>query len=271
MIRNEEDFSRIVQARIAPIYFFDEKVPPKEGEKFTYNGTVTLFRNKLNQIYVITCHHVYEHYLEGVRENPNYIAQLGHKLRLKLQERLVYENEKADLCVFFLHEDELKELGTKDNPKGCFRLLADVARFEHEQNKEDPSTWAVHFAGFPGVHKETQKIDERTFVEDFGISLFPIFFSYFPEEPKIALNFSETREAISKGSLPKGSFFQNMEELSEKTINFGGISGCPVFARVKPYEDDLTLLGIVYEGPDGNEKLPENFYARPITVIQDIL
>jgi hypothetical protein len=59
MIRTKEDFYRIVQARIVPIYFFDSKSLPSINGKFTVNGTLTLFK-KREKIFGITNLHVYE-------------------------------------------------------------------------------------------------------------------------------------------------------------------------------------------------------------------
>lgn len=62
MIRSEEDFRRIATSRIAPIYFFDNK-----NKKVIDSATVTFFR-KGDRIYAITNFHVYEKYLEVVKD-----------------------------------------------------------------------------------------------------------------------------------------------------------------------------------------------------------
>lgn len=263
MISSEEDFARIVQSRIAPIYFFDKKSSPQVGEKLTTNGTLTLWKSN-RSCFGITNYHVFKYYLDKKRKNPNYICQIGYKLFINLEERKIFEDEENDLIVFFLHEQELKEIATKGKCKGGFCRLADISLFETEQKLDDPNSWYAHFAGFPCIYKVTEKLSEFVVLEDFGIFLAPAPFACYPR--KIAINFEEARKAIEKGIL-----LSDIGPLDNEKINFGGISGGPFFARHFPYHNDLTLLGILYEGSSGTDLIPEVLYVRPITLIKDIL
>jgi len=103
MIETEADFNMRVQSCIAPIYFFEENGGQlKDTERFTTNGTLTLFQKDVN-IFGITNYHVYKRgYLDRKQNNENVICQIGHKLRINLEQRIFYEDEKQDLIIFFL-------------------------------------------------------------------------------------------------------------------------------------------------------------------------
>ncbi len=261
MEKEQQYFDRLIQSRIAPIYFFDEKNPPPEKKLLTVNGTVTLVK-KGHQIFGITNFHVYKHYKEKKGENANYVCQIGHKLSIKLEERMTDENAKHDLCVFYLEEHELSKMGTKG---GFKHVRYDISNLLHQyQREENPETWALHFAGYPGEDKNTKQISDKEYEKNFGIFLSSAPASYCPVEEKITLKFCKARQAIEKGELRN-----DFEPLKESAVNFGGISGGPVFARVDPNQDDLSLLGIIYEGGDGKGFLPEVIYARPISLLQE--
>jgi len=272
MIETEADFNMRVQSCIAPIYFFEENGGQlKDTERFTTNGTLTLFQKDVN-IFGITNYHVYKRgYLDRKQNNENVICQIGHKLRINLEQRIFYEDEKQDLIIFFLFENELKDIA-KNVPKSGFRRInIDIERLLKTQKKEDVNTWATHVVGFPGVYKTTERISSNRIEETFDAFWYPSFvqhrFSCNPNEEQITLHFFETRKAIQDGRL-------QMTEgtLSEELIDFGGISGAPVFARCFPHQDDLTLLGIVYEGHSSAEGfLPEVIYAKPMSLIKNIL
>lgn len=262
MIKTEADFYRRVQSCIAPIYFFEGNGGQllKDTERFTINGTLTLFRKDVN-IFGITNYHVYkEGYLDRKNNKEDVVCQVGHKLRINLEKRIIYENEDKDLIVFFLHEHELKDIA-KDAPKRGFkRINTDIEKLLQSQKEEDENTWAAHFAGFPGGDKTTEKISITRIEETFDISLYVVPMTYESDQKRILLNFYLTRAAIEEGRLK-----MDMGDLSKGPLVFGGISGSPVFARCAPYEDDITLLGIVYGG------WGEAVFARPISLIEKIL
>jgi len=270
MIRSEEDFYKIAQCRIAPIYFFDKKKPPKMGEKLTSHGTVTLFRNKHGALYGITNFHAYEEYLKLKEANPNVTCQIGHQLPVDLKNREKGRDERNDLFVFDLMNDELGKIGKGNIAKDGFSLLGDINRYEKEQKNDDPDSWHLHVAGFPGIYKVTSKKGELIFEEDFGIFLtsvpFACLYDQMQDKTKITLDFDRVRKAIEKGKI-----IPDIGSLNEKMIDFGGMSGGPIFARIFPNENDLTLLGIIRDGRSGGNLLPEILYATPITVIEDIL
>ena len=202
------------------------------------------------------------------------VCQIGYELRVQLEQRVLLEKEKYDLMVFVLYEEELKKIGGPSNPKSGFKYInTDIEMLLKYQNYKDPNTWAIHIAGFPGVHKITHKINSKEIQENFGIVFFPLFAKYFPDPmgnnggPKISFDFDETRKAICE------NYFKiDIGQPLESPLILGGISGCPVFARCSPNQDDLTLLGIVYEGPSNPDSLlPEIIYARPVSLIEEIL
>lgn len=272
MIKIESDFYRRVQSCIAPIYFFEEKAgQSKDTEKSIINGTLTLFRTSV-KIFGITNYHVYEQgYLVRKQNNENVICQIGHKLRICLEERIIHENKGQDLIVFFLYEYELRDIA-KDVPKSGFRIInSNIEKLLESQKEEDVNTWAMHVVGFSGVYKTIERINSGGIKVTFDAFWYPSFVrhssNYNPNEEQIILHFFETRNALKDGRLQMTKGI-----LSEELIDFGGISGAPVFARCFPYQDDLALLGIVYEGhasPEGF--LPEVIYAKPIGLIKNIL
>lgn len=118
----------------------------------------------------------------------------------------------------------------------------------------------LHVAGYPTTFHEVDQISNTEYNSDFGIFSSYAFASSYIE--KISFNISKTREntEIIIPSLP----------FPEKNINFGGISGAPVFARTVSNTFGLSLLGIAYEGIS-LDIFCELINAKPISLIQDIL
>ncbi len=273
MIKEEKDFYNRVQSCIAPIYFFNQSEEYEEGKKITHNGTITLYKEGF-KVFGITNYHVYQSYLEREDNNSNAICQLGYQFIINLTERMICEDKKNDLFVFFLYEDELKKIGGPSNSKSGFKHINTNIENLLKDQSEDQNTWPIHIAGFPGVHKITKIINHKETQENFGIFLANMPAEYFPDPldnnggPKITLDFGETRKAIFDGYLKV-----DIGQLSGTPLILGGISGCPVFARIFPNQEDLTLLGIVSDGPSDScsELLPENIYAKPVSLIEEIL
>lgn len=264
-IRNDEDFRRIVQSRIAPIYFYDQNKSPNPRKKLTSNGTVTLFRNKIGGLFGITNFHIYEEYLKQKEINPHSVCQIGHKFFIKLEDRIVYEDEDNDLIVFSLYDGELAKSETQNDPKSGFRII-DTRLSEHlaTQDDKNPETWKTHCAGFPGVGKITTQISVNSYEENFGICLFrapatcddPLR----GEKRNIIVNFSALREF---------NIIPQIGNFPDKDYNFGGMSGGPILARIPARQgneiDDICLLGTVYQGNF------ERIMAKPISLLEKIL
>jgi hypothetical protein len=260
LIKNDKDFSIVVQNCIAPIYFFDQKNPPSKGEKLTSHGTVTLFK-KDNKVYGITNNHVYEDYANKKESNRDTVCQIGYKCIINLENRILYENTNHDLIIFLLHSDDLQKMSNTKYQKTGFTVLDDrVEEYLQYQNLNNCETWPLHVAGYPTTFHEVDQISNTEYNSDFGIFSSYGFASSYVE--KISLNISKTREntEIIIPSLP----------FPEKNINFGGISGAPVFARTVSNTFGLSLLGIAYEGISLDISC-ELINAKPISLIQDIL
>lgn len=269
MIKTKDDFYNRLQSCMAPIYFFDQNAGiPEDTSRLTINGTLTLFQ-KNNKVFGITNYHVYQEYLDQKAKNADVICQIGHKLVITLENRVLHQDKRNDLTVFFLDERELTVLGNKSGFRRINCAIEEI--IQKYQSNDDSKTWQLHCAGFPGSEKLTTKVGPKEIQENFGFCILraPAIYYYgdFTNGDKIALCFSDSRQAIEKDLIK----IDDKKNLIPHALSLGGISGGPVFARVFPYEDDLTLLGIVYQGPSGNKALPENIYARPISLIENIL
>ncbi len=266
MIKNEEDFSRVAQSCMTPIYFFDQKNPPNKSEKITRNGTVTLFRNE-HKIYGITNYHVYEGYEKKKNANKHTICQIGYQCKIELEDKIRYTDEINDLVIFDLNDDDLNKMSTAECQKTGFTVLDDrideyLKKYQDENNYE---TWFLHFAGYPAVYKKTEQISATILNEEFGIISSYARGSYIDEKTEIILDYSAIKEDGAKITPSIGTF-------SKENMVFGGISGGPVFARI--HQDHLSLLGIIYKGSgekDGIRSSFEFIYAKPISLIKNIL
>lgn len=257
MIRSEEDVKRILQARMAPIYFFSVKAELSKSD--IKHGTIFFYKNH-NGTFGITNSHVYEDFEEL---EPPKILNIGNYKVADLKGREIYRScrKEKDIMVFHFTEKELEKIGNK----GCFTVLEDInvlsTKYPQQFNFEQDVP--LHFAGFQDKLIKSN-INKRIEIE------FQIFFSAVPAtvcEDNITLRFSDIRNAVKSGSL-----VSSVGNLTDQKIDFGGISGCPIFARTLTNRFDLSLLGIVYEGHGNTEGfLPEVIYARPISLIQDAL
>lgn len=261
-IKNEEDFYIVVQNCIAPIYFFGQENTPNKGEKITQHGTLTLFRNK-HKIYGVTNHHVYKRYEKEKNANENTVCQIGvgNQCKIILEDKIAHVDIGNDLIIFHLNDEDLKKMSTAECQKTGFTVLDDrIDEYLHSQDPKNCETWPLHAAGYPTTFHVIDQISNTKHNSDFGI-----FLSYgyaTSNVEKISLNIRRAREntEIIAPDLP----------FPEEKINFGGISGGPVFLRTASKPCVLSLVGIIYEGISLDISC-ESINAKPISLIKDIL
>ena len=172
------------------------------------------------------------------------------------------------LIIFDINDDDLNKMSNTKYQKTGFTVLDD--RIDEYvkcyQNENDCNTWKLHFAGYPGIYKETSQISNTEYCEDFGGIIFYARGSY-DEQQGIILDFSAIKE--------NAAIIKPDAEFSEEKMDFGGISGGPVFiAETKANPFGISLLGIVYKGSgekDGIISTYEFVYAKPISLLQDVL
>jgi hypothetical protein len=141
-------------AYYAKAVLFGERLS-KSGESVIRNGTVTLLR--LPDIVVaLTCYHVIKEYRSFLSEYKNVVCQIGDIL-LDPLDQLVDENDKLDLAVIHLTEDQVVEI-TKGGEIGS--RLVDGSSWPPQQVKPGEP---VMLAGFPGNSRELLKFDELEF------------------------------------------------------------------------------------------------------------
>jgi len=269
MIRTQTNFYERVQSCMAPIYFFDKKWDPEDGQK-TINGTLTLVQ-KEDKVFGITNHHVYKGnedckgYLILKNDNPNIICKIGNH-EVALENRILYENEDNDLIVFCLCESDLEKIGSKNSYKSGFNIVDYRAKeYLDQQDTNNHESWPFNFAGYPGTDKIMKKVSHKKYEENFGIFVSVARGTYetIKGKEEIILDYLAVRE--SSEIVPHIGIF------SDKNYDFGGISGGPVFTRTISNPDDLSLLGIVYNGSDINSSNSEFLYAKPISLLSEIL
>jgi hypothetical protein len=266
MIRSQEDFDRRIQSCVAPIFFFDKKEENLGNcGKLTNNGTVTLFQ-KGYKIFGITNYHVYKDgYLDKKAVNPNLVCKIGD-LQIDIEGRLIYKSEENDLIVFHLTKHELKKLGGHDNLKRGFRIIdVCIEEYLREQDNNNPKSWLLHFAGYPGIDKITTRITNLEYEENFGFFFSMARGTYVAvnQKDEIILDFLAVKQQSM--IVPHTGSFKN------ENMDFGGISGGPVFAQTLSNPDDLSLLGIIHKGSDISSSSSEFLYAKPISLLSKIL
>lgn len=255
------DFDALAKSYTAPIYLFNQKIPPKEGEKLSINGTITLFR-KEDKLYGITNYHLYkgdEIDKFKRRSSGNWVYQIGN-CPILLENRIFHEDENNDLIVFSLSDEELAKIRTQNDPKSGFRIIDNrLPEYLVGQDNNDPKTWLTHCAGYPGQDKVTNRFSDKEYEENFGFHYF--FARATCEKNEIFLDYSALKESGKKPE--RGNF-------TEGNMNFGGMSGGPVFGRTQSNPNDLSLFGIIYDGSGKGCSL-ELIRARPISLLEGIL
>lgn len=255
MITKTAEFHEIVRQNIAPIYFYEE------NNSIPAQGTMTFYRSQKGRVYGITNNHVYLPYKERKERGKNLILKIGNYQINDIKKRILSEEleHKSDLIVFEFYDEELKKVGNK---VGFRRLFCINELFSKCANQFESNDTPIHFAGFQ--NKTIQPTSSPVIFE----IIFDIFLSKCQVSvvrDNITLKFVYTREAIESGHIEP-----EIGVLPNDPIDFRGISGCPVFSRVQAYGNEITLLGIVYEGCDGNNSL-EICQAKPITLLKHIL
>lgn len=266
-------YTELLISYIAPIFFYDEHRTPQVGEPLTTHGTITFFQ-KDNKVWGITCDHVLygEHgYFSQEANNPSLTLRIGN-FPLNLKERHIYRDKENDLLVISLTPEEHKQIG-----KRAFKHLThDIEQLiQQHQKDEDPRTWFIHVAGFPKTYKETQHVFGNEYSEEFGMLWAYMPVTYIAPNPtqklagQINLKFIDTRHAIEHGEVDV-----SVGELSNDNLNFGGMSGGPIYGVVLPNTEDLTLFGIIHQGcgSDRNQEANslEILYGRPIEALSHV-
>ena len=209
--------------KFAKAIFFGKR-PIRKDIKVEDNATITLIKSRSNLI-GITCHHVISKYKKKLKEDKDFICQIGNT-EISVLERVIAENKLLDLITVDLNNIKFKDADSDPEIGGYFFDI------EYLVSKEIYKKDKIVLGGFPQILRER-------------ISKIEVLFNSFS-----VMGFIEEvkkNEYVCK--FEKRYWVDAINNIGIKDVKqLGGLSGCPVF-KINDKNRKISFfefIGIVY-------------------------